>query len=432
MYLARENPTLDADINARLEFASLKGSSKTPGTTFEATANQLFCRNYINPWTPYKRVLNKSGTGLGKTFTALYVAKSFVDEGRPVIVIGYQQERFFDEIIHRPELGFVNKAEVSELDRLARLASSNDPELVKTFRDYKAKLLRRRHKSITFYGYGEFTNRVFDVERLENPKVNYDLIESLRYGLIICDEIHNAYNAVEQNNWGKTIQFAMNILGPDVYLLLLSATPLTNSSEITDFLNLLADSPGISIGRLKYEQHGEQKKVVEEIIDFTYPKIAHLALSKEPTDQEIHDRVRGKVIFVPDIGVESMPTRKMLGESIDGIKYFNIGTKFINRRRSPTEGLRSMRPSISREYLFVNRIESAPPMEKPATNTRRCLFFNSKNAPSTSKYQSCQLVVFISSQVVPCPGSLGTFTVKPLACRPSAQGRIEAGDPVNP
>jgi hypothetical protein len=323
MYKSYTAPDIHEDINNRLEFLYLKDVKKTPGTLFEATGNQLFSRNYINPWTSYTRCINKSGTGIGKTYLALLTAKSFIDEGRPVIIIGYQQERFYDEMIHRPELGFVTRPEVTELDRLQKLMSSGNPDSVKAFKDYRTKL-RKRNKFITFFGYGEFTNRIFNMGRLDTPQVNYELIESFRYGFIICDEIHNAYNAIEQNNWGKTIQFVINVLGPQVHLLLLSATPLTNSTEITDFLGLLADSPGIKIGKLKFEYHNRQKEVIDQVIDFSFPSLTHLKLSKEPSDTEITDRIKGKVLFVPDIGIESIPKRYIFGDAIDGIKYLKF------------------------------------------------------------------------------------------------------------
>lgn len=326
------------DINNRKEFAYLTNSRKTPGTAFEPTSNQIFCRNYVNPWTPYTRVLNKSGTGLGKTFTALFVAKPFIDEGRNIIVIGFQQERFIEEIITRPELGFVTKLEVQELLRLQRLSLTGNADHVKAYRDYKSKL-KRRNKSITFYGYSEFTNRIFDTDRLENPRVNYDLIESLRFGLIICDEIHNAYNSIEQNTWGKTIQFVINILGPEVYLLLLSATPITNSNEISDFLNLLADSPGINIKKLKYGHKDDQKIIINEIIDFSYPKLTDLKLPENLSDEDVDRRTKGKVIFVPDIGIESIPKRITYGEQIAGIKYL----KFIRVQMSEIQESETMK-----------------------------------------------------------------------------------------
>jgi len=332
MYKSSNDPGLLNDINNRLEFVELTGTKKTPGVKFEFSSAQLFCRNYINPWSPYTRIINKAGVGVGKTLMALLVAKEFVNEDRNVIVISYQQDRFLEEIVSRPELGFVTQTEANELERLQRLSRSGTPEALKSYRDYRTKL-RRRNKGITFYGYGEFANRIFDRERLANPKVNYELIESLRHGCIICDEIHNAYNALEQNNWGKTIQFVINLLGPDIHLMIQSATPLTNSTEISDFLSLLADSPKLSLKKIKYGHKNEQKKVIEQIINFDYPTLEHLKLPSEPSDDQIAERIKGKVIFIPDSGIESMPKRVTYGEYIQGIKYL----KFIRVKMSPEQ-----------------------------------------------------------------------------------------------
>ena len=57
---------------------------------------------------------------------------------------------------------------------------------------------------------------------------------------------------------------------------------------------------------------------------------------------------------------------------------------------------------------------------------------SASKARSTSPYQSAQVVLFMSCQVVPWPGSRGTETAYPCAARYSPQGFIEAGEPVKP
>src|SRR5260370_27453828 len=53
-------------------------------------------------------------------------------------------------------------------------------------------------------------------------------------------------------------------------------------------------------------------------------------------------------------------------------------------------------------------------------------------AGSSSAYQSSQRVCAISCHVVPCPGSLGSQTLRPASARYSAHGRSDWGLPVNP
>jgi hypothetical protein len=98
-----------------------------------------------------------------------------------------------------------------------------------------------------------------------------------------------------------------------------------------DFLSLLADSPGLSLKKIKYGHKNEQKLVVDQIINFEYPKLEHLKLPPEPSDEQIAQRIKGKVIFIPDSGIESMPKRITFGEFIQGIKYL----KFIRIQMSP-------------------------------------------------------------------------------------------------
>ncbi len=57
---------------------------------------------------------------------------------------------------------------------------------------------------------------------------------------------------------------------------------------------------------------------------------------------------------------------------------------------------------------------------------------SSSKARSSSAYQSSQRVCAISCHVVPCPGSLGSQTLRPASARYSAQGRSDWGLPVNP
>ena len=47
-------------------------------------------------------------------------------------------------------------------------------------------------------------------------------------------------------------------------------------------------------------------------------------------------------------------------------------------------------------------------------------------------YQSSQVVLFISSGVVPCPGKHGAKTVNPASFKDCAHGAIEIGEPIKP
>lgn len=324
MYKPISSDDFYKDINSRKEFVYLKGSQPTAANDpkfFEFSAPQRFVRNYFNPSTNYKRILIKHGTGLGKTNTALAIAREFVRFNRPVIIIGFTIDRFKEELLKFPEFGYVTEQEVAEQDRLFRLTLTNDPDAIKNYRDYIAKL-KRRFRDYTFYGYKVFSNRIFDIKGADEPKINFDLIETFRHGVIICDEIHNVYNSIEQNNWGKAIQFVLNVLGPDIYCALLSATPINNPNEINDLLNLLHESEGYNLLDLMTTPTEDHKTLVDKVLEYN---------PGELIDDNIEKLTRGKVSFMPDLGSAFLPKRIIEGESIPGIKYL----KFIRCEMSP-------------------------------------------------------------------------------------------------
>ena len=51
----------------------------------------------------------KHGTGTGKTITALMIAKSFLDRGKNVVILGLNKQQFYNEAILRSSLGFVDR-----------------------------------------------------------------------------------------------------------------------------------------------------------------------------------------------------------------------------------------------------------------------------------------------------------------------------------
>lgn len=324
MYKPISSSDFSQDINSRKEFVYLKGSQPTASNNskfFEFAAPQRFVRNYFNPNTNYKRILIKHGTGLGKTNTALAIAREFVRFNRPVIIIGFTIDRFKEELLKFPEFGYVTEQEVAEQERLFKLTLTNDPDAIKNYRDYIAKL-KRRFRDYIFYGYKVFSNRIFDIKGADEPKINFDLIETFRHGVIICDEIHNVYNSIEQNNWGKAIQFVLNVLGPDIYCALLSATPINNPNEINDLLNLLHETEGYKLLDLITTPIENHKALVDKILAYN---------PGELTDENIESLVRGKISFMPDLGSSFLPKRIIEGEPIPDVKYL----KFIRCEMSP-------------------------------------------------------------------------------------------------
>lgn len=317
------------DIEYQRQFYQLKDSKSTPGKVFEFQPHQLFAEYYINPYTNNKRVHNLSGTGLGKTMSALLVAKRFIEAGRNVYIIGFQEERFIDELLHQPSLGFVSQAEVDKLQQLESSLLSNDQDIKNAYSSYRSSL-KSRLKAIKFFGYKLLTLRVYNGnykhgEENADIYINFDFIRSFHGSLIICDEIQNAYNSIEINNWGRTLQLIFNIMGPNIYVLTISSTPFLISSEARDFLNMLIETPGINIGALQYStSRKDQLKIVNDIIDFNYDTIKHLRLPDEINEDDIHRILKGKILFMPDAGSEYIPRKIFHGVEISDIPYLKF------------------------------------------------------------------------------------------------------------
>jgi len=130
--------------------------------------HQLFCKNLINPYTPYKRFLLNWKTGVGKTSAALTIANEFIklfqklyrqqiiqngptkqgyqlaDKETPsVFVIGFTKLNIIKELLKYPEFGFISIVERDELSRLQKLANIGGQVDIKNYKDYYGVIRRR-------------------------------------------------------------------------------------------------------------------------------------------------------------------------------------------------------------------------------------------------------------------------------------------------
>lgn len=299
---------------------------------------QLFVSNFINPNTPYKRLLVKWETGTGKTIAALTLAKSFIDyyrkeseRGSPeigtVFILGFNQGIFKKELITYPEFGFITREEIKKLNQLKKVAARGTKTELANLQEFIIKIKKRfsnrkRNGFFKFYGYREFVNRIFlprdpDINinnmteeevllslKKNKIKFNEELLESFKNSLIICDEIHNVYNSIDKNNWGIAIQSVLDNI-PTVRAVYLSATPLNNSpTEIVDLLNLLIP---------------DQKFKKDDF--FSNAKTGDL---KPNTLNKIKDLIKGRISFIRDTNPEFFPSRTYLGEYISDIPHLKF------------------------------------------------------------------------------------------------------------
>jgi hypothetical protein len=259
--------------------------------TYQLTGAQLFIKNMFNPNTLYRSILVNWQTGVGKSIAAIAIGNEFIKQyqirfnlgekiPKMVCILGFTiADTIQSDLIKYPELGYATKQEIEELHKLS---ITDDPRhsqyLAMLHKRLSSKALGGYYK---FYGYREFVNHLFTVtnkgltndinilsifdtkadtnieyiqELIDNEYIllNEDLVNKLKNGIIIADEIHNVYNSVESNNYGLVIKYILHRLKNEaprtVYM---SATPITgNASEVIDLLNILI--PTLSLRRTDY------------------------------------------------------------------------------------------------------------------------------------------------------------------------------------
>ena len=241
-----------------------------------------------------------AAASIAHAFAGQYRARAALGERQPcVTVVSFTfRETIQEDILQHPEFGFVSRAEVEELRALRAQAHKTHGAThgaedgaddigatsIKTVAGLLGTLRRRltdraRGGYYQFFGYKEFASRLFtltargraagvDILGLARQRagdgagaaeaatfaqllraavergdvvVDQALLDGLRGGLLICDEIHNTYNMQAANNYGLAIQYALDSLGDAApRVVLMSATPVTGSAaEVVDLLNLL-------------------------------------------------------------------------------------------------------------------------------------------------------------------------------------------------
>ena len=371
-YVSETDPNINDDILTRKEFLLFKKSVDAskfvnqleddderknivpkfllPKSNFlELKSYQLFVRNFLNPHTPYSRLLLTWSTGLGKTIGSLAISMEFIkyyqmqetpisEKIGTVYIIGFTQTIFRDELLRHPEFGFISKDELQKLKILRKNSHSGNPQdidkLKRFYSGIKKRLYSRKGNGFfKFFGYKELYNRLilfdnnipFDKrpdltiltkEELDDQiasgsiKINIALLNSFANSLIICDEIHNVYNTFEKNNWGISLQIILNH-HKSCRALFLSATPLNNSAtEIIDLLNLL-------LPRSLYP-------VLHKKDFFDKPNEEGTKIVSKTRENEISDYLKGRVSFIQDQNPKSMATREIVGEKIPGIDYLKF------------------------------------------------------------------------------------------------------------
>jgi len=302
---------------------------------------QIFVRNFLNPDTPYNRLLIKWEVGMGKTLAALSIAFKFIqlykkrylvnendDKIGKVYIVGYTKKIFIQELLKFQEFGFMRRTENIQKHRLIEQLKKNphDIYLHKQLEELMNIVKRRiKNKNIggffEFFTYKELVKRLYifdaakvDIHKLSEDQINNEIkngkieidkefMSTMKNSLIICDEVHNIYNSVEKNNWGIAMQTILN-MEKTVKALFLSATPIThNPSEIIDLLSLL-NSKKIELHKKDFFNSNEE--LLPEALD----KISQLSI--------------GRVSFLKDMNPKYFAKKRFVGEEIKDIEYLKF------------------------------------------------------------------------------------------------------------
>ena len=372
------NPSFDKDVKSIFGFTDEIFKLAVPGIQF--FGSQHFIKNFMNPNTPFKRLLLKWQVGTGKSkaigaiahvFIAQYKLRASLGDIVPqVFVIAFTQDILQDELLKDPYFGFASPAEIIEWNLLkiaAGRAGSGTPEMQKysTFLGLLRRRItdRQRGGYYTFNGYKTFVNRLFllttEGERIkfnvlkhvvksginsEEPSsytdaineavknkyitINTELLNSMRNTLLICDEIHNVYNIVDSNHYGIAIQYVLDTLGNEApRCVFMSATPITGSaSEVCDVLNLL--TPRDELKKYLNTPYLTRKDLFTK---YTYEEtdgeseIPFTVSALKPNALEIIQKLTiGKVSFLLDANVQNYPQRLLVGDVIPSVPYFKL------------------------------------------------------------------------------------------------------------
>lgn len=233
------------------EFGQLKFQTGEPVFTDDLRlgVQQLFVTRWMDPNHQKQILFMKHDTGSGKTIGSLSAAASYIEMyrkliGGSIIIVGFQKNTFINEMLSKPDLGFITHFQYDRLMQLKTKADRGIELFQQEYKNYRVWLKKQIASSrfggvVKFFGYKELGNILYN----DKGQINQTLLDLFENSFVICDEIHNVYNSLEQNNYGETLQTIFDYFhntNKPIKILLMSATPINNKpSEIVDLLNLL-------------------------------------------------------------------------------------------------------------------------------------------------------------------------------------------------
>lgn len=366
---------------------------------------QKFVSRWINPSNSHSRLLVKHMMGMGKTIAAINTAINFIEEYRyqymrdpdfnaSVHIISFNPNIFKNELVRRPEFGYITEKELAEYNSLRREKHKGEYQ-AKLFTNFKTRIRKRLTNPkyggfFRFYGYRQFFNSVFlfkktairDILKSEDSKfikrkalseeqiikgirmgvikINIDFVRSLSGSLVICDEIQNVYNSEELNNSGIAIKFALNAYDgfpikdfvPEntVRALFLTGTAITNNpQEIVDLCNILVSTNEIKERINKYQV--DRKDIFKSDREFT-----------TNGEKIIETLLKDKVSFLSSYDETDTPSREIIGEVVQ-IPRFLLSNRVQGYNSEYLPFLKFIRCNMSREHLRIHDTLEAIPTD---------------------------------------------------------------------
>jgi hypothetical protein len=294
----------------------LSSEYKDESKTLKQRRHQMLIPIFMNPSAPgNNRLLLNYSMGSGKTKTVLSVAQDFVPiyEGMrltmgvtpQVYVLGYSRDVFVTTLMTTPEFGYVSTEEMRQHDLLfERYNESRDrpdePMHKAAYRDYYLRLRSRIGTTqiggyYKFFGYIEFANKLGFKEDVVD--INKPFLESLKYSLIIADEVHYTYNTDTLNAAGEALKYLLNYHGENIWFIGASGTPINNNpTEIVDLTAMLTG-----------------REFNKADIFTTDPATRTIAINHNALDR-VMDTLKNKIAYYKDIDDTAYPQYEFVGE----------------------------------------------------------------------------------------------------------------------
>lgn len=159
-----------------------------------------------------------------------------------------------------------------------------------------------------------FLDRIDGAVEAGDVEVNRELLDSLRGGLIVADEIHNTYNIQSKNNYGVAIQYALDKIAFDdasaaPRAVFMSATVTGGvATEVVDLLNFLV--PAAQLPEKRRLRRAEFFRTTESADGRKKAVLLPGALER------IGRLTAGRVSFLLDTDETSYPKRIFVGDPI--------------------------------------------------------------------------------------------------------------------